>query len=504
MSENAIPNAATPLSKPSDGLVGIFQTGVIWDGTEHSTYINLPMKFEQMSGARGNISLLTDVEVRTNDTTFWSLVDDLGKTFLKLKGMFAKKLKTLNLNKGQTQDFRSFIKLGRIHELSALRLIAEKEMMNFFQDRYSPKGGRRVSHKILGFGPVKLPCVLTYFEDDQPSELVIRHVMNLSNEQQTRASIFFTKYVWAALSHFFRLKSWGLIVWLYLNTVSLGLSVGNEEGSAGVSTVIARLLDRINMSPYDFSSLDVAGYLASIMMLHAGYNLSAERLTVQDWVSNFPIQILHDFSAANAAEHYNGQVDLLSVSGWKREGGTTSISSCPFFTDGGPGKPGIYPLTISDNPDRKSTVSIPLNWGGENMKQDGSVIDTITADFDRMFGWMHDPQAEGVMLNIQKILPWMFLSAPPADKIRSPIEYWNLYFYTVVGTGMRIIDDETFHPLKWFVGFESFLPGNGFPIVIDGDRSISTVTGWGQSKREHVLEWLEDRAFALTRTTLGA
>jgi hypothetical protein len=501
MSSPEIPSAAAPLSQPTDGIMGLFHTGLIWNGQKHEKFLTLPMRFEQMSGSKGNISIITDVDVRADDAEFWGLVDDLGKTHIELRKKFQNKITEMNSPIGKS-DFRTFLKLGEIHKLDALRLIAEKEVMKFFQDRYNPKIGRFVAHKVMGFGPVTLPGVLTYFEDDSPSELLVRHINNLSDELKTQTSLWTAKYVWAALSHLFKLKSWGPIIWLYMNSVSLGFQKEGGQSMMGTQTLIARLLDRINMSPFDFSNVDVAGYLASVMMLHAGYNLSANRITPEDWISNFPLQILHDFSPANATEHYNGQVDLLSKCGWRREGGSLSISSCPFYDSDGPGLPGIYPIKISGTPDRKSTMNIPLHWGGYNMKQDGSALPTITADFDRMFGWFHDPQAEGVTLNVRSILPWMFLAAPPEGKLYSPMEFWNLYFYTVHSTGIKIID-EPFHPMQWFVGFESILPGNGFPISVNGDLDISIVSGRGESKRERLLSWVTDRAFALERQILS-
>jgi hypothetical protein len=496
-----IPKAAAPLSKPSEGIVGIFHTGIIWDGQNHTVKLNVPMKFEQVSGSKGSFSVITDIAVRSNDEDFWSLVDKLGQEFIDLTKKFEDKISTLNLESDEGMSpYRTFLTLGKLHKLDSLRLIAEKTMMSYFHDRYSQRIGRDISHKVLGFGPVKLPATLTYYEDDSPSELLIRHISNLSKVQKTMTSMYNAKMVWAALCHLFRLKSWGPIVWLYFNTASLGLQGAEGQSVQGTQLLIARLLDRINMSPYDFSNVDVSGYLASVMMLHAGYNLSADRITAQDWISPFPIQILHDFSVASATEHYNGQVDLLAKCGWKRDGGSLAISACPFYSEGGPGTPGIYDITISDNPDKSNHVTIPLDWGGENFKQDGTAIPEIPATFDRMFGWRHDPEAQGVTLNVETVLPWMLLTAPPPDHLHSSIEFWNLFFYTVKNTGFTIIDD-TFHPSQWFVGFDSILPGNGFPITMNGDNKISAITGWGRSRRENVLEWLSDRAFKLTRTS---
>lgn len=496
-----IPTAAAPLSKPSDGIVGLFHAGVLWDGVDHRMFHGLPMQFELMSGSQGKFSVVSDIDVRDGDEDYWKLVDQLGKQHIRLTKLFDEKLQRLNVKKGrQAADFRRLYKLGELRRLDSLRLIAEKDMMDHFNARYG--GDRRIIHKVLGFGPVTLPATLMYQDDDTGSELLIRHINNLSNAEATIARVYFSKYVWSALCRLFKLDAYAPLVWMYMNSVSLGLQKEGGASVEGTQLLIARLLDRINMSPYEFANLDISGYMAAIMMLFAGYSLSANTLTPENWIQSFPIQILHSFTPANAVEHYNGQVDLLAKSGWKREGGSIGITSCPFANSDTIGQPGLYPLTISSSPDRTQHVSIPLDFGGENMLQDGTAIPSIPAEFDRMFGWMHDPQAEGVMLDVRSILPWKLLAAPPADKLYSPIDFWNLYFYSVQSTGVSMTDEE-FHPLQWFVGFDSLLPGNSYPLSVNGDTTINTfrMTGRGakRSRSDYLLSWLSDRSFSMIR-----
>lgn len=500
--DKIIPKAAAPLSKPSDGIVGLFHAGILWDGVDHRVHLTLPMKFEPVAGNLGKITVITDVEVRNSPdfSDYWTLIDNLANEHIELRKLFDLKLDRLNVSEDvdrRLTDFRRLLNLGELKRLDSLRLITEAKMMNHFNARYG--GERRITHKVLGFGPVTLPATMIYQEDDKGSELLIRQVNNLSKVEASIARVYFAKYVWSALTRLFKLNSFGPLVWLYLNSVSLGLQKEGGASTEGTQLLIARLLDRINMSPYDFANTDISGYMASIMMLYAAYNLSADTLTPDNWLASFPIQVLHDFTPANATEHYNGQVDLLSISGWKREGGSLAISACPFADADKISGPGIYPITTSSNPDAKHHVSVPLGWGGENMKQDGTLIPSIPADFDRMFGWFHDPQAQGVMLDLRSIMPWKLLAAPPKDKLYSPMDFWNLYFYTVESTGISMMD-ESFHPMQWFVGFDSILPGNGFPIVIDAsDLSVSVKSYAGKVRQEHLLSWMADNPFNLIR-----
>lgn len=501
---NTIPNSAAPLTKPGEGLLGLFFTGLIWDGHQHQAYHTLPMKFEEMSGSQATISVITDFDVRSDSDEFWGLVGSLGDVHIALREKYDQRLKTLYVSKDVEQallDYRQLVELGEVHRLDALRLLAEKEMMNFFNARYG--GSRRIAHKVLGFGPVTLPAHIVYQLDDSPSELLIRPINNLSTVETSISKVYFAKFVWAALSRLFKLNSWGPLVWLYLNSVAPGLQKDGGNSSEGTQLLIARLLDRINMSPFGFDRLDVAGYLAAINMLYAGYSLSANILTPDNWITPYPIQVLHDFTPANATEHYNGQVGLLSKSGWQRAGGSISITACPFANINEFQGPGMYPITTASNPDHSNQVKIPTDFGGYNYKQDGSAIPTIPAEFDRMFGWFHDPQAEGVMLDIRSILPWRLVAAPPKDKLYSPIEFWKLYFYTVQDTGISMVSPEenVFHPLQWFSGFDSILPGNGFPMAIDAsDLSISI--GQPGTKGSAIYSWLQKRPFVLEKESL--
>jgi hypothetical protein len=500
--KNVIPAAAAPLTKPGDGITGLFQCGIVWDGVNHRDYITLPMQFNQVSGSQTKFTVMTDIDVRSGDE-FWKLVDALGQDHIDLTKKFKKRLDEINIDMdtGYQSDLRAFYSLGPLLRLDTMKMLAEKKMEGYFTSRYRDE--RRIRHLILGFGPVTLPSKLLYHDDDGPTELRIRPLANLTNEEKMQSRLYYSKYVWHALCHLFRFKSWAPLIWAYFNGVSLGLQTEGGESVSGTQLLIARLLDRVNMSPYDFANLDLAGYMAAIMMLHGGYALSANALTLDNWFHDFPVQILHEFSPANAVEHYNGQVDLLSKSGWARSGGGLPIIACPFASMSVGAAPGIYPITATNDPDKYHQVQIPILEAGLNMQKDGSPLPSITAEYDRMFGWFHDPEAQGVSLDVRTILPWKLLVAPPAGSLYTPLEFWKLYFYTVRSTGLQMIEDASeFHPLKWFVGFDSILPGNGYPVSIDGDLTISVDTGRGGSRKSILLEWINSRPFSLNRSDI--